>query len=51
MIASQQAYEASTSKDARKDKPQVTRRRGDFFDRSSHSFEGVLISIGAVLNP
>ena len=27
----------------------MTWRRGDFFDRSSHSFEGVLISVGAVL--
>ena len=49
-IASQQAYEASESKDAGKDKSQVTRRHGDLFYRSSHSFDGVLISVGAVLN-
>ena len=27
----------------------MTRRRGDLVDQSSHSFEGVLISVGAVL--
>ena len=35
----------------KKDKPQVTQRHGDLFYRSSHSFEGVLISVGVVLNP